>query len=88
MNLAEFIYNLSKEENNCYNGHCQLQISQMPIDVAIGLLEDLQRIDERDNSYTIQLWSDSSFDIYCKDYWAIGERSDGQRDKMILSVRE
>lgn len=88
MQLAEFIYNHSKEDRNCYNGHCQLQISQMPIDVAIGLLKDLQRLDEHDNSYTIELWSDGAFTVYCKDYWRSDERENGQRDKMIFSVGE
>ena len=86
MQLAEFIYNYSKEEKNCYNGHCQLQISHMPIDVAIELLKDLQRLDEHDNSYTIELWSDGAFTVYCKDYWDVGVRTDWQRDKMIFSV--
>lgn len=86
MNLANFIYSISNNEGNCYNGHCQLSISKMSIDVALQVIRDLEFNDPENRSYTIELWSDESFGVYCRDFWDKDEREDGQTNKLIFSV--
>lgn len=85
--LAEFILDISEREGMCYNGHCMLTVSNMDLNQALEVCKDLQELDPM-HSYVVELWTDGGMNIYCKDCWKLGERHDGQTDKLILGIGE
>lgn len=78
--FANFLLN----QTNVYNGHFQATISGMSVEDALLICKELEDLTE--SMFVVELWSDGSYTIYQKDFWKVGQRLDGQTDRMILSV--
>lgn len=80
MNIAEFLLKLE----NQFCGHYQTEIKGLSIEDGLQLCKELEEYTDNQYSFVLELWTDGSYTVYCKDYFPEGKV--GGRDRIILSV--
>ena len=78
-NFAEFLLNTKDE----YNQHKCTEVSGVSVEEAINICKDLEDYTGNESLFTVEVFSDKSWTIHQKDYFA--NHLLGHRDRMILS---
>lgn len=81
--LAQFI--LKTTDNKKYQ-HLQHEVKGLSVEDGLQICKDLEELTDRNDSFTLQLWTDGSFAVYRMNYWTPGEHILGHTDQLVLSV--